>query len=166
MALQLYVLYYSMEKNDNFLFQHKFMFFSTIGKVYLTFKHCPGVYWCFIVKYVIQQLVKNELIFLHTYYAVRQKYPNQIWFEGGLGILSWGHLTYHPLIWLKVTSLSSTASVLREGKISPKTHYFIDFLSLFLLEAVEARDVTFNQIKWSYIKFPLLKVPKPPSNQI
>jgi hypothetical protein len=34
-----------------------------------------------------------------------------------LGILSRGHLTYDPLIWLKVTSLSSTASVLRECNI-------------------------------------------------
>ena len=45
-----------------------------------------------------------------------------------------------------------------------KIHYFIDFLASFLLEAVEDRDVTFNQIKGSYIKFPLLRIPKPPSN--
>ena len=31
-----------------------------------------------------------------------------------------GNLTYDPLIWLKVTSLLSTASVLREYKISQK----------------------------------------------
>ena len=30
-----------------------------------------------------------------------------------------------------------------------KIHYFIDFLAPFLLEAVEDRDVTFNQIKGS-----------------
>ena len=36
------------------------------------------------------------------------------------GILSSGCLTYDPLIWLKVTSLSSTASVFRDGKISLK----------------------------------------------
>ena len=42
----------------------------------------------------------------------RQKYAGLIWFEGGGGI--W--LTY-PLIWLKLTSLSSTASVLRDGRI-------------------------------------------------
>ena len=45
-----------------------------------------------------------------------------------------------------------------------KIHYFIDFLAPFILEAVEDRDVTFNQIKGSYIKFPLLRIPKPPSN--
>jgi hypothetical protein len=49
----------------------------------------------------------------------------QIRFEGGLGILSRGHLTYDPLIWLKVTSLASTASVLRECKISLKFQEFI-----------------------------------------
>ena len=32
---------------------------------------------------------------------------------------------YDPLIWLKVTSLSSTASVLREGKISLKLQEYI-----------------------------------------
>ena len=47
-----------------------------------------------------------------------------------------------------------------------KIHYFIDFLVHFLLEAVEDRDVTFNQIKGSYIKFPLLRIPKKPSNYI
>jgi hypothetical protein len=45
-----------------------------------------------------------------------------------------------------------------------KTHYFIDFLAPFILEAVEDRDVSFNQIKGSYIKCPLLRIPKPPSN--
>ena len=45
-----------------------------------------------------------------------------------------------------------------------KIHYFIDFLAPFLLEAVEHRDVTFNQNKGSYIKFPLLRIPKSPSN--
>ena len=45
-----------------------------------------------------------------------------------------------------------------------KIHYFIDFLAPFLSEAVEDRGVTFKQIKGSYIKFPLLRIPKPPSN--
>jgi hypothetical protein len=45
-----------------------------------------------------------------------------------------------------------------------KIHNFIDFLAPFLLEAVEDRDVNFNQIKGSYIKFPLLRIPKLPSN--
>ena len=40
--------------------------------------------------------------------------------EGNLGILSSRHLTYDPLIQLKVTFLLSKASVLRDGKISPK----------------------------------------------
>ena len=53
-------------------------------------------------------------------YSDTQKYTSQISFGGGLGILSSGHFTYDPLIWLKVTSLSSTASVLRDGKISLK----------------------------------------------
>ena len=30
-----------------------------------------------------------------------------------------------------------------------KIHYFIDWLALFVLEAVEDKDVTFHQIKWS-----------------
>ena len=29
----------------------------------------------------------------------RLKYANQIWFEGGFGILSSGFFTYDPLIW-------------------------------------------------------------------
>ena len=32
---------------------------------------------------------------------------------------------------------------------SSKIHFFIDFLASFVLEAVEDRDVTFNQIKGS-----------------
>ena len=32
---------------------------------------------------------------------------------------------------------------------SSKIYYFMDFLALFLLEAVEAIDVTFNQIQGS-----------------
>ena len=32
---------------------------------------------------------------------------------------------------------------------SSKTHYFIDFLAPYLLEAVEDRDFTFDQIQWS-----------------
>ena len=35
----------------------------------------------------------------------RQKYASQIWFEGGLGILSSRIFTYDPSIWLKVTFL-------------------------------------------------------------
>jgi hypothetical protein len=42
-----------------------------------------------------------------------------------LGILSRGNLTYDPLIWLKIASLSSTASVLRECKISIRFQEFI-----------------------------------------
>ena len=49
---------------------------------------------------------------------------------------------------------------------SSKVHYFIDFWSPFVLEAVEDRNVTFNQIKGSDVKNPLLRIPKPPSNQI
>ena len=45
-----------------------------------------------------------------------------------------------------------------------KNSLFSWFLTHFLLEAVEDRDVTFNQIKGSYIKFPQLRIPKPPSN--
>ena len=35
---------------------------------------------------------------------------------------------------------------------SSKIHYFMDFLPLLLLEAVEAMDVTFNQIQGSLVK--------------
>ena len=52
------------------------------------------------------------------------------------------------------------------GLDSQQNHYFIDFLAPFILEAVEDRDVTFDQIKGSYIKFPLLQIPKLPSNEI
>jgi hypothetical protein len=41
---------------------------------------------------------------------------------------------------------------------------FSEILPSFRIEAVEDRDVIFNQIKGSYIKFPLLRIPKPPSN--
>ena len=40
----------------------------------------------------------------------RQKYSCQIWFDGGLGILNSGNLTYDPSVQSKVTSLLSTAS--------------------------------------------------------
>ena len=50
-----------------------------------------------------------------------------IWFESGLGILSSEFFTCDPLIWLKVKSLSSTSSILREGKISRKFQVSIHF---------------------------------------
>jgi hypothetical protein len=59
-----------------------------------------------------------------------------------------------------------TYSGLLMWDISSKIHYFIDFLPPFVLEAVEDRDVTFQQIKGSQVKNPLLRIPKPPSNQI
>jgi hypothetical protein len=40
------------------------------------------------------------------------------------------------------------------------------FFAPFLYEAVENRDVTFDQIEGSYVKFPLFRIPKSPSNQI
>ena len=45
-------------------------------------------------------------------------YANYIWSEGVFGILSIGHLIYEPSIWLKVTSLASTASN-RKGAKDP-----------------------------------------------
>ena len=39
---------------------------------------------------------------------------------------------------------------------STNIHYFMDFLPLLLLEAVEAMDVTFNQIQGSQVKCPHL----------
>ena len=50
----------------------------------------------------------------------RQKYASQIWFQGSLGFLSSGHLTYDPSILLKVLSLSSTASNRKGAKKSIK----------------------------------------------
>ena len=50
-----------------------------------------------------------------------------IWFESGLGILSSEFFTCDPLIWLKVKSLSSTSSILREAKISRKFQVSIHF---------------------------------------
>ena len=43
---------------------------------------------------------------------------------------------------------------------------FSEILSSLRIETVEDRDVTFNQIKGLWVKFPLLRMPKPPSNQI
>ena len=40
---------------------------------------------------------------------------------------------------------------------SSKIHNFKGFFALFLLEAVEAMDVTFNQIQRSQVKFPHLR---------
>ena len=54
-----------------------------------------------------------------------------------MGILESGHLSCDPLIWSKVTSLSSTASVLREDKISLKFQECIQKI----IEAKEASDV-------------------------
>ena len=41
-----------------------------------------------------------------------------------------------------------------------------EILSSFRSEAVEDRDVTFNQNKRPYVKCPLLRIPQTPSNQI
>ena len=46
----------------------------------------------------------------------RQKYASQIWFEGVVGILNSGNLTYDPWIWLKVTYMASTASNRKSAK--------------------------------------------------
>ena len=43
---------------------------------------------------------------------------------------------------------------------------FSEILLSLRTEAVEDRDVTFNQINGSYVKCPLLRMPKPPPNQI
>ena len=43
---------------------------------------------------------------------------------------------------------------------------FSEILHSLRTEAVEDREVTFNQIKGLYIKFPLLRIPKTPSNKI
>ena len=45
-----------------------------------------------------------------------------------------------------------------------KENNFSEILPSLRTEAVEDRDVTFNQIKGSYIKFPLFRIPEPPSN--
>jgi hypothetical protein len=42
-----------------------------------------------------------------------------------------GHLTYDPWIWLKVTSLSSTTSVLKDGRISIEISSFHSKIYLF-----------------------------------
>ena len=47
-----------------------------------------------------------------------------------------------------------------------KNPLFYGFVALFLLEAVEAVYVTFNQIQGLYVKCPLFRIPKTPSNQI
>ena len=54
-------------------------------------------------------------IYVSTCYE-RQRYASQIWFEGVLGILNSGHLTYNPWIWLKVTYMASTASNRKSAK--------------------------------------------------
>ena len=41
---------------------------------------------------------------------------------------------------------------------------FSEILTFLSTEAVEDRDVTFNQIKESYVKCPLLMMPKPNLN--
>ena len=46
-----------------------------------------------------------------------------------------------------------------------KNSIFYWFFAPFLLEAVEDRDVTFDQIQGSYVKIPLFRIPKTPSNQ-
>ena len=63
-----------------------------------------------------------------------------------------GHLTYDPWIWLKVTSMASPASDLNNGRISleiPSFYSEIKNFTPFVLEAVEDRDITFNQIQGS-----------------
>ena len=54
-----------------------------------------------------------------------------MYFRFGLGIMSRGHLTYDPLVWSKVTSLSYTASVLRECIISLKFQEFFQICIFF-----------------------------------
>ena len=43
---------------------------------------------------------------------------------------------------------------------------FSEILHSLKTEAVDYNDVTFNQIKGSLVKYPLLRIPKVPSNQI
>ena len=53
---------------------------------------------------------------LNTYYAIKRAFlshKNSI-----CTFMRCGNLTYDPWIWLKITSLSSTASVLKDGRIS------------------------------------------------
>ena len=45
-----------------------------------------------------------------------------------------------------------------------KNSIFYWFLAHFLLEAVEDKDVTFDQIQGSLVKIPLFRIPKSPSN--
>ena len=47
-----------------------------------------------------------------------EKNASQIWFEGDFGILNSGIFIYATWIWSKITSPSSTASVLNDGRIS------------------------------------------------
>ena len=63
-----------------------------------------------------------------------------------------GHLTYDPWIWLKVTSLSSTASkrkgvkfFLKKNISEQNDEISNEILPSFRTEAVENRDVIFNQ---------------------
>ena len=69
-----------------------------------------------------------------------------IWFESGLGILSSEFFTCDPLIWLKVKSLSSTSSILREGKISRKFQVSIHFF--FSKHQNESLEYWFWESEW------------------
>ena len=82
---------------------------------------CKGLIFCLLKFWNILTGCLNANLYTSFCFG-GQKFASQLWFEGGLGILNSGIFTYDPWIWSKVTSLSSTASVLRDGKISLKCH--------------------------------------------
>jgi hypothetical protein len=73
-----------------------------------------------------------------------------------------------PLRFIKsnLTGKSSHCDVLRKKYFLVDFWNFSEILPSLKTEAVEDRDVTFDQSKGSYVKHPLLRMPKPPSNQI
>ena len=67
---------------------------------------------------------------------------------------------------LKIDNLIPHLDVFRKIYFLIDSWNFGEILPPFRSEAVEDWDVTFNQNKRSYVKFPLLRIPKTPSNQI
>ena len=67
---------------------------------------------------------------------------------------------------LKIDNLIPYLDVFRKKYFLIDYWHFSEMLPPFRSETVEDWDVTFNQNKRSYVKCPLLRIPKTPSNHI
>ena len=87
-----------------------------LKEIYITFVLTTGCLISVCMKTNAYQAIKNELL------------SHKIWI---CTFMRCGHLTYDTWLWLKITSLSSTASVLNDGRISLEILSFCSVIFFF-----------------------------------